>query len=93
MSRATYKGMKIEWYADECSKPLPQMQYAPKKAKQAAPQPKNLASAMNRFQMLNMDGTENESEEIDEEPTVLSDFSSMNLSSQNSPWKPLTIAA
>ena len=93
MSRATYKGMKIEWYPDECSKPLPKMEYAPKKAKQAAPQPKKFASAMNRFQMLNMDGTENEAEETDEEPTVLSDFSSMNLSSQKSPWKPLTVAA
>ena len=93
MSRVTYKGMKIEWYPDECSKPLAKMQYAPKKVKQAAAQPKKFASVMNRFQMLNMDGTENESEETDEEPTVLSDFSSMNLSSQKSPWKPLTVAA
>ena len=85
MSRATYKGMKIEWYSDECSQPLPKMQHPRKKAKQAAPQPKKFASTMNRFQMLNTDGTENDSEETDEEPTVLSDFSSMILSSQKSP--------
>ena len=85
MSRATYKGMKIEWYSDECSQPLPKMQHPRKKVKQAAPQPKKFVSAMNRFQMLNTDGTENDSEETDEEPAVLSDFSSMNLSSQKSP--------
>lgn len=74
MSRATYKGMKIEWYPDECSQPLPKMPYTPKKENLAPPQPKKSASTLNRFQMLNMDndGTEDGSEETDEEPTVLS---------------------
>ena len=79
MSRATYRGMKIEFHPDECSQPLPEMQYAPKKGKQAVPQPKKLILVMNRFQMLHLDGAENkpdESDEIDEEPTALSDFSS-----------------
>ena len=93
MSRVTYKGMKIEWYPDECSQPLPKVQYAPKKEKQAAPQPKKFTSAMNRFQMLNMDGAEDDSDETDEEPTVLSGLSSMNVSSHRSPWNPRTVAA
>ena len=84
MSRAAYKGMKIEWYSDECSKPLQEILHAPKKVKQAAPQPKKFASAMNRFQMLNMDGTESDLEETEEKPALLSDFSSMNLRSLKS---------
>lgn len=95
MSRLTYKGMKIEWYPDECSQPLPKIQYAPKKENLAPQQPKKFASAVNRFQMLNMDndGTEDGSDETDEEPTLLSDLSSMNISSSRSPWNPRTIAA
>lgn len=93
MSRVTYKGMKIEWYPDQCSQPLPKTQYAPKKENAAPPQPKKVASTMNRFQMLNMDGTEDDSEETDEEPTVLSDVSSMNTSSHRSPWNPRMVAA
>lgn len=95
MSRGTYKGMKIEWYPDECAQPLPRMQYAPKKENLAQPQPKKSTSAMNRFQMLNLDseGIEDDSEETDEEPTVLSDPSSMNISSHRSPWTPRTVAA
>ena len=84
MSRAAYKGMKIEWYSDECSKPLQEILHAPKKVKQAAAQPKKFASAMKRFQMLNMDGTESDLEETEEKPALLSDFSSMNLRSLKS---------
>lgn len=92
MSRAAYKGMRIEWYPDECSQPLPKMQSAPKKGN-LAPQPKKFTPAINRFQMLNMDndGTEDGSEETDEEPTVLSDLSSMNINSRRSPWNPRTV--
>lgn len=95
MSRLTYKGMKIEWYPDECSRPLPRVQYGPKKENLAPPQPKKFTSAMNRFQMLNMDndGTEDGSEETDEEPTLLSDLPSMKISSHRSPWNPRTVAA
>ena len=92
MSRGAYKGMKIEWYPDECSQPLPKFQHAPKK-ENIAPQPKKLTSAMNRFQMLNMDGTDDDSEEEEEERTVLSDLSSMNISNHQSPWNPGTVAA
>lgn len=93
MSRGTYKGMKIEWYPDECSQPLPKMQYASKKENLAPRQPQKITSTMNRFQMLNIDGVEDDSEETDEEPTVLSDLSSMNISSHRPPGNPRTIAA
>ena len=63
MSRVTYKGMKIEWFPDECAQPLPEMKYAPKKENLAPPQPQTFTSAMNRFQMLNID-TEDDSEEV-----------------------------
>ena len=93
MSRGTYKGMRIEWYPDECSQPLPKMQNAPKKENIPRPQPKNLTSAMNRFQMLNIDNDETEdgSEETDEESTVLSNTSSMKINSHRSPWNPRTV--
>ena len=78
MSRVTYKGMKIEWYPDECSQPLPKVQYASKnwKNENLAPQPKKNGSSMNRFQMLNLDGSDDDSSETDKDATVLSDFSS-----------------
>ena len=78
MSRVTYKGMKIEWYPDECSQPLPKVQYASKNSRQEnlAPQPKKNGSAMNRFQMLDLDGNDDDSSETDKDATVLSDFSS-----------------
>ena len=87
--------MKIEWYPDECAQPLPKTQYAPKKENLAPQQPKKFMSAMNRFQMLNLDndGTEDDSEETDEEPAVLSNLSSMYISSHRSPWNPRTVAA
>ncbi|EGE78564.1 hypothetical protein BDBG_07091 [Blastomyces gilchristii SLH14081] len=64
MSRLAYKGMKIEYYPDECADPLPKVQYVPKKV---APQPpaRKPAPMTNRFQMLNMDGA-NDSEGEDE---------------------------
>ena len=92
MSRGAYKGMRIEWYPDECSQPLPKSQPVPKKEK-IAPRPKTVTSAMNRFQMLNMDGTEDDSEEAEEESTVLSDLASMNISNHQSPWNTGTVAA
>lgn len=63
MSRVTYKGMKIEWFPDECAQPLPEIKYAPKKENLAPPQPQTFTSAMNRFQMLNID-TGDDSEEV-----------------------------
>ncbi|OJD17034.1 hypothetical protein AJ78_02829 [Emergomyces pasteurianus Ep9510] len=64
MSRLAYKGMKIEYYPDECAGPLPKVQYAPKKVAPSPPA-KKAAPMANRFQMLNMDGAD-DSEEEDE---------------------------
>jgi len=75
MSRATYKGMKIEWYPDECAQPLPKVQHPPKKENTPAPS-KKLNPMVNRFQMLNMDGTEDGSE--DEDGDGLEDYPSIN---------------
>lgn len=91
MSRAVYKGTRIEWYPDECAQPLPKMQYLPKKENIPAQPVKNTNLMVNRFQMLNMDGdgTEDGSEE-EEEPTL----SDMSLHvRRNSPWNPRTVAA
>lgn len=82
-----YKGMRIEWYPDECAQPLPRIQHAPKK--ENAPQPtKKVNPMVNRFQMLNMDGTEDGDEaSSDEESTdalsALGRFSPIN---HRSPW-------
>ncbi|QSS50556.1 hypothetical protein I7I53_11290 [Histoplasma capsulatum var. duboisii H88] len=64
MSRLAYKGMKIEYYPDECAGPLPKVQYVPKKVVPSPPVKKATPMA-NRFQMLNMDGA-NDSDEEDE---------------------------
>ena len=80
MSRATYKGLKIEWYPDECAQPLPKVQHPPKK-ESSAPPSKKLYPMVNRFQMLNMDGTEDGSEE--DEPDGLGEYPSIG---HNTNW-------
>lgn len=90
MSRVTYKGMKIDWYPDECCQALPKPQYLPKKESLAPPQAKKSNSRMNRFQMLNMDG--DDTEEGSEEGEILSELSSMNIN-RRSPWRSPTVAA
>jgi len=87
MSRGVYKGSRIECYPDECAQSLPKIQYVSKK--ETMPQPaKKLNPMVNRFQMLNMDGTENGSE--DEEENDLTSFTSM---AQPAGWAASTIAA
>ncbi|MCJ1270940.1 hypothetical protein MMC22_010839 [Lobaria immixta] len=93
MSRAAYKGMRIEWYPDECAQPLPRMQYVPKKENAAQPA-KKVNPMVNRFQMLNMDGTENGDEDSSDEestdgPSALGSFSPMN---HRSPWNSRVVA-
>ena len=85
MSRATYKGMRIEWYPDECAQPLPKPQNGPRKENVTSSPVKKAIAPFNRFQML-MDGTEDGSSG-DEDPTntTLSDFSSLNVNAR-SPW-------
>lgn len=67
MSRSLYKGVKIEWYPDECADPLPRVQQQqqpsiapPQHSKQKkVPQ----VSTSNLFSLLDMDETEASSEE------------------------------
>ena len=88
LSRAFYKGTKIEWYPDECSQPLPTMQHALKENRRQAAVEKP-ESTLNRFQMLKMDwgGTEDGFGDEDDEPAVLSALSSLSLNPV-SPWSP-----
>ena len=86
MSRSTYKGMRIEWFPDECAQPLPKLHYVPRR--EITPLPaKKLNPMVNRFQMLNIDGTEDGSEEDDGN---LIDLSSMHHGSN---WNARSVAA
>ena len=93
MSRATYKGMRIEWYPDACAQPLPKLYFPPRKENTATPPLKKANAMMNRFQMLNLDGegTEDSSED-DNEPSILTDVPVMHIS-HSSPWNTSTVAA
>ncbi|THC90822.1 hypothetical protein EYZ11_009708 [Aspergillus tanneri] len=60
MSRLTYKGMKIAFYHDECSSPLPKAPSGPKKEAQGL---LKKPPAPNRFQLLSLadeDGSDSE---------------------------------
>ena len=74
MSRAAYKGMRIEWYPDECALPLPKTPYFPKKAAKAT-DVKHTPTMLNRFQLLNIDGANDESDTEDDDG--LPDFTSL----------------
>ena len=93
MSRATYKGLRIEWYPDECAEPLPKLSFAVKKENRARSPPKKPNVTVNRFQMLKMDGdgTEDGSEE-DNDASVLSDMSKLHIN-RSSPWNARSVAA
>ena len=92
MSRATYKGMRIEWYLDDCAQPLPKIQFTPKR-ENVQQQPRKAQPTVNRFQMLNMDGTEDGSAEGEEDdPAILAGFSALRIN-HRSPWNASTVAA
>jgi hypothetical protein len=71
MSRTTYKGLRIDWYPDECAAPLPQ----PANFKSYTPVSRSLpakpVATLNRYNLLNTDGTEASSD--DEESLSLND--------------------
>ena len=84
--------MRIEWYPDECAQPLPKMQFAPKR-ENVQQLPKKPQPMVNRFQMLNMDGTEDGSEEDEEDdPAALTELSALRMN-YRSPWNASTVAA
>lgn len=94
MSRAIYKGMRIEWYPDECAQPLLKTQPVPRKETPQRSVKKSNPIA-NRFQMLNMDGTEDGTEDASDEDTVdippgLKTFSPIG---HRSPWNTRPVAA
>ncbi|KAL8772341.1 MAG: hypothetical protein Q9209_002553 [Squamulea sp. 1 TL-2023] len=94
MSRAMYRGMRIEWYPDECALPLPKMANTTRKEMVPPPKPKQ-APMVNRFQMLNVDDdvTEDESSVGDaEDDTMTTGFSPLKGSRRNQ-WELSTVAA
>ncbi|KNG81903.1 hypothetical protein ANOM_009337 [Aspergillus nomiae NRRL 13137] len=56
MSRLTYKGMRIAFYPDECAEPLVKLTNGLKKESQVPS--KKSVSVLNRFQLLSLDGAE-----------------------------------
>jgi hypothetical protein len=86
-SRLKFKGMLIDWYPDECGRPLPQITHIPKKENvQLA---KKLNPMANRFQLLNLDGTENGSDD-GEEALTQTNLTSIGL---NASWADTSITA
>ena len=63
-SRVPYNSMRIEYYPDECSQPLPKIPIYPRK--ETPQKTKALNPMANRFQMLSCDETEDESDGQDE---------------------------
>ena len=97
MSRGLYKGMRIEWYADECAQPLPRSNVMSRKENSSPAKP-TPPRTINRFQMLNMDGTEtssddDESDDGNSDPTLLSSRLSAVKLSPRAPWSDRIIAA
>lgn len=68
MSRATYKGLRIEWYPDKCAAPIPVSQRKPKDS-WSTPNVAQLERAplTNMFELLGMDDTEDASSDADTE--------------------------
>lgn len=82
MSRTEYKGLRIEWYPDECAAPLSKVPARSWKDHLPVPRPGAatiVAPVTNRFALLNTDGTESGSD--DEEDTK--DFSGYGVRHDN----------
>lgn len=79
MSRSTYKGCKIEFYRDECDVPLPAKTFVPKTV--GVERMKKAAPVSNRFDMLNMDGSEGSSDEENRTPSDDDDDQTLDTTS------------
>ncbi|KAF2199253.1 hypothetical protein GQ43DRAFT_442649 [Delitschia confertaspora ATCC 74209] len=68
MSRSGYKGLRIEWYPDECAGSLPTTRPAGFRGYTATPRsaPIKPMATVNPYNLLNMDGTDHDSEEEEE---------------------------
>ncbi|KAF3491095.1 uncharacterized protein GIQ15_00612 [Arthroderma uncinatum] len=64
MSRMPYRIMRIEYYQDECADPLPKIKETPVKVPSRPA--KTLNPMANRFQMLHLDESEDESDDQDD---------------------------
>lgn len=69
MSRAAYKGCKIEFVPDECEVPLPTKAYIPKAIGAEKKASKSGPAISNRFDVLNIDGTDHDSDEENRTPS------------------------
>ena len=67
MSRTAYRGCKIQFYRDECDVPLPARTVIPK-ASVVAPA-KTKRGVTNRFDLLNVDGMDGNSDEENRAPS------------------------
>ncbi|KAE8130905.1 hypothetical protein BDV38DRAFT_265914 [Aspergillus pseudotamarii] len=72
MSRLTYKRMRIAFYPDECAEPLPKLTNGLKKEPQVPS--KKSVSALNRFQLLSLDGAEEDETDHDHGQAGLDDY-------------------
>ncbi|KAF2007134.1 hypothetical protein P154DRAFT_550763 [Amniculicola lignicola CBS 123094] len=61
MSRTSYKGLRIDWYPDDCAAPLPK----PDLRVQTPSVPVKPVPIVNRYTLLDMDGSEVDSEDDD----------------------------
>ncbi|WYZ40285.1 hypothetical protein EsH8_IV_000626 [Colletotrichum jinshuiense] len=66
MSQLKYKGSKIEWDADECAQPLENTQTR-RVQPQGPPFKSSINPMANRFQLLNLDGNEEEEDNVPQE--------------------------
>lgn len=70
MSRSAYKGCKIEFFPDECDVPLPQRTFTPRATTAGATSKRSQKTPIaNRFGVLNIDGTEANSDEENRMPS------------------------
>ena len=77
MSRAPYKGLKIEWYPDECAAALPQV--STNRQTVPTPKPAKAITPTNRFSLLNLDeGSEDGHEDADLDAETMSSFSAVH---------------
>jgi hypothetical protein len=70
MSRSLYKGLKIEWYLDECAAPIPKLPErtaAPAPAPQASVKANKLQSRGNLYALLAEDGAADDSDRSSED--------------------------
>jgi hypothetical protein len=94
MSRAMYKGLRIEWYPDECAQPLLKTPHTPRKETLQRSFKKS-NPITNRFQMLNMDGTEDGTDDASAEEAgdISSGLTSFSPIGHRSPWNTRPVAA